>query len=315
MDHSEAAGQLSRGEDVSQIDNSMPPSANVGGDSLLSPQSSDGFEHDIEDYIEPIPEEAPSPAFVYAIGRIEPRFPTLSVEKEFAQAAGRAETKGLSDRETLHDILSMRENRYLVRQLCWVMTIEGLDTYIVHPSDPSDFDILVSTLRPNPRPLDVDVVIGTRGPIAPPEMCNGLTIPIVVFSQIYSFDIDSLLQSIPRPKSIPEKEFSSATEEVSARIMQMADNAGAMDDHRALNYCAVRYPAIYATAAEMFGQNASLSAIDVRPSPLSGVQRVVEAIFSFTNRTNDVTEKFFVRIDVTGEFPFLVTKMSPFYDR
>jgi hypothetical protein len=29
----------------------------------------------------------------------------------------------------------------------------------------------------------------------------------------------------------------------------------------------------------------------------------------------DVTEKFFVRVDVTEEFPFLVTKMSPYYDR
>ena len=29
----------------------------------------------------------------------------------------------------------------------------------------------------------------------------------------------------------------------------------------------------------------------------------------------DVIEKFFVRVDVTEEFPFLVTKMSPYYDR
>lgn len=28
----------------------------------------------------------------------------------------------------------------------------------------------------------------------------------------------------------------------------------------------------------------------------------------------DVKEKFFVRIDVTDEFPFLVTKLSPYYD-
>jgi PatG Domain len=34
-------------------------------------------------------------AYVYALGRIEPRFPRLSVEKEYAQAAGRAETAGL----------------------------------------------------------------------------------------------------------------------------------------------------------------------------------------------------------------------------
>jgi hypothetical protein len=99
------------------------------------------------------------------------------------------------------------------------------------------------------------------------------------------------------------------------RIMQMADNAGATDEHRALNYCAVRYPAIYAKAAEEFAQNSSLTAVEVRPSPLSGTRKIVDAIFSFTNRNTDVTEKFFVRVDVTEEFPFLVTKMSPYFDR
>ena len=38
---------------------------------------------------------AAAPVFVYAIGRIEPRFPRPDVEKEFAQAIGRAETAGL----------------------------------------------------------------------------------------------------------------------------------------------------------------------------------------------------------------------------
>ena len=34
-----------------------------------------------------------------------------------------------------------------------------------------------------------------------------------------------------------------------------------------------------------------------------------------TNRNNGVTEKFFVRVDETEEFPFLVTKLSPYYGR
>ena len=38
---------------------------------------------------------------VYAIGRIEARFPRLSVEKEFAQATGRAETAGQTDQQAL----------------------------------------------------------------------------------------------------------------------------------------------------------------------------------------------------------------------
>ena len=95
----------------------------------------------------------------------------------------------------------------------------------------------------------------------------------------------------------------------------MADNAGATDEHRALNYLAVRYPAIYATAAEAYGQNASLSGVEVRHSRLSGVRKILDVVFSYTHRETDVTEKHFVRVDVTEEFPFLVTRMSPFYER
>ena len=94
----------------------------------------------------------------------------------------------------------------------------------------------------------------------------------------------------------------------------MADNAGASDEHRALNYLAVRYSAIYAHTAEAFGRNSALSSVDVRPSRLSGVRKIVDVIFSFTNRQNDVSEKSFVRVDVTDEFPFLMTKMSQYYD-
>jgi hypothetical protein len=258
---------------------------------------------------------AAAPSYVYALGRIEARFPRPSVEKEFAQATGRAETAGLTDRQALQKVLAQRPNRYLARQLCWVMTIEGLETYILVPRDPADLDLLVEALRPTPSPLDLDCVIGVRGPLAPPEMCNGLMVPIVVFDQIYSFDRDALIKAIPRPENAPAEEFGPAAEELFDRIMQLADNAGATDEHRALNYLAVRYQAIYANAAEAFGRNAALTAVDVAPSPLSAARNVVDVIFSYTNRNTDVTEKFFVRVDVTDEFPFLVTKLSPYYDR
>jgi hypothetical protein len=254
-------------------------------------------------------------SYAYAIGRIEPRFPRLSVEKEFAQATGKAETAGLTDRQALQKVLSQRANRYLARQLCWVMTIEGLETYILQPRDPADFDLLIEALRPMPSPMDLDCVIGVLGPLAPPEMCNGLQVPIVVFDQIYSFDRDSLIKAIPKPEKTPAKEFAATAEEVFDRIMQMADNAGATDEHRALNYCAVRYPAVYSTAADCHARNCSLSALDVRPSTLSATRQVVDVVFTFTNRSTDVDEKYFVRVDVTEEFPFLVTKMSPYFDR
>ena len=145
------------------------------------------------------------PPFVYALGRVEPRFPRLGVEKEFAQATGRTGTAGLTDREALYTVLSKPENRYLSRQLCWVFTVEGLETYLLHPTCFGDFNLLVEAVRPGPRPTDVDVVIGTLGPLAPPDMCNGLMVPIVTFDQIYSFDIDSLIATMPRPEKNQER--------------------------------------------------------------------------------------------------------------
>jgi hypothetical protein len=260
-----------------------------------------------------------TPPYVFALGRVAPRFPTLALEKEFEQATGRLEeTAGLTNRQATYSVLSERANRYLVRQICFVLTIEGLETYILQPRDPADFELLVEAVRPAPRPTDVDVVIGVRGPIAPPEACNGLMIPIVAFDQIYSFDVDSLVEGIPRPEDLPEDQqerFRETAEELFYRIMQLADNAGATDEHRALNYLAVRYDRIYATTAEAYGRNSSLSGVEVRPSRLSGTRNIVDVIFSYTNRQTDVTEKYFVRVDVTEEFPFLVTKMSPFYER
>jgi hypothetical protein len=99
------------------------------------------------------------------------------------------------------------------------------------------------------------------------------------------------------------------------RVMQLADNAGATDQHRALNYLAVRYPAIYARTAEAYAGNASLSAVEVRPSRLAGIRNILDVVFAYTHRETDVTESYFVRVDVTEEFPFLVSRLAPFYDR
>ena len=97
--------------------------------------------------------------------------------------------------------------------------------------------------------------------------------------------------------------------------MQWADNAGATDEHRALNYLALRYPAIYHKAIEQFQKNFTLKEVETQRSRLSGTRNIVDVIFAFNHRRTDFTEKFFIRVDVTEEFPFLVTKLSPYYNR
>lgn len=253
--------------------------------------------------------------FVYSVGRIEPRFPSLGVEKEFVQATGRADTAGLTDLQSAHTVLAEPDNRYLVRKLCWVQTIENLDTYVLVPRDAVDLQMLIDAVAPTDTARDVDVVIGTLGPVATPEMCNGLTVPVVTFDQIYSFDGDSFLNAIPRPEEFAEKDFRAVARELFDRISHAADNSGATDENRALNYLTVRYPVVYEYAAKQFALNAGLASIEVLPSPRSGVRRLMNVVFTFVNRVSGVAEKFAVVVDVTEEFPFLATPMSSYFDR
>ncbi len=69
------------------------------------------------------------------------------------------------------------------------------------------------------------------------------------------------------------------------------------------------------TRPDRFASNYSLSGVDAHLSPLSSTRKMVDAIFSFTNRNTDFTERFFVCVDVTEEFLFLVTKLTPYYNR
>jgi len=303
-----------RREEPAEAEGSANPGpSKAAGSSATDPTRTPGASQAPAQAPEALQAQAPGSPLVYALGRVEPRFPSIAIEKEFAQATGRADTAGLTDREAMRTVL--QDNRYLARQLCWVLTIEGLETYLLVPRDPGDLQLLADTLRPSPRPADVDVVIGVRGPIAPPEVCNGLMLPIVVFDQLYSFDVPSFIQAIPRPDEVPAENFEPVAEEVFARVMQLTDNAGATPEHRALNYLSLRYPAIYAQTAQMHGRSFSLTNVSVHRSRLSGPRTIMDVVFAYTNRQTDVVESYFTRVDVTEEFPFLVTKLTAYLER
>ena len=204
--------------------------------------------------------------------------------------------------------------RYVARQMCWVMTIAGLDTYILIPRLPSDLDLLIESLRPAPDANALDAVIGIKGPVAPPDMCNGLLLPILIFDQLFSFDRDALLKELPCPKDADEKNFMAAAAEVLDRILTVTDNAGAMDEHRALNYLVVRDPAIYACVAECHGRNLEWTSVHTRPWRFSTGRKIVEAFFTFTQRQNEFVEKYCVRVDVNDEYPFLASKIARYYE-
>jgi hypothetical protein len=262
--------------------------------------------------------EPDATSYVYALGQVDARFPSLGVEKEFDQVAALIDTTGLTERQILKRIISDEHNMYLVRSLCWLLLVQGLETYIIAPRDPGDYAALIEAYREYPSGDEVDVVIGVRGPIAPPELCNGVAVPIVAFDKLYSFTRKALVDAIPVPPSVTDDRtdhFREVAGGVFDRIVNLADNAGAVDEHRALNYMLVRYPRLYASVAEANDRQASLTGVEVRRSPLAGVRSIVDVIFSYTNRETDVVEKEFARVDVSEEYPFLVTKLGPYFER
>jgi hypothetical protein len=98
------------------------------------------------------------------------------------------------------------------------------------------------------------------------------------------------------------------------RILGATDNSGATDEHRALNYLAVRYPGLYACAADCHGRDLALTAMEGRLWRLSSSRKIVEVVFTFTHRKNEFVEKYCARVDVNDEFPFLLSKMAPYYE-
>jgi hypothetical protein len=257
-------------------------------------------------------------SYVYAIGKVVHRFPNKSLEMELTQAMGRRredETRGITHPEVIYKVLTDPNNQYISRQICYVFNVEGLETYILVPSNPLDFDRFAQALRPSPDIGDIDVIIGKRGPMASPEMCNGLVVPIVIVDQIYSFDRDTLMKAIPKRKGENDEQFKKTANALLSHIIQLADNAGSIDEHRALNYLVVRYDEIYHRTQILQDENYSFTAVEVRHSRLSGARKVLDVIFSYENRSNKAVQKWFVRVDVTEEFPFLVSPMQEYFER
>lgn len=98
-------------------------------------------------------------------------------------------------------------------------------------------------------------------------------IPIVTVDQIYSFDRDMLLNAILQKKGVNEDQFRKTVDALFSNIIQIVDNAGATDEHRAVNYLAVRYHEIYHRTQLIQDENYSFTAIHIRHSGLRNTRK------------------------------------------
>ncbi|MFF6772561.1 hypothetical protein ACFY8W_03255 [Streptomyces sp. NPDC012637] len=254
--------------------------------------------------------------YVYALGRVHALFPDLSVQHEYFQAAGAGGRTDSTDAEALYRVLSDPENRYIARQMCFVLSVEGVETHILRPADQTELDELVEALRPVRDNRDLAVVVGYLGPVAPPGACQGLSLTQVSVEKVWAFDRKELIKAIERRVDVSKKEFERGARDTLDRLLQLGNNAGTLPTERAVNHLTVRSQEIYQTCHERRDEGYVLSGVEAGPSRLSTrSQTVVTVVFSYTHRQTNVVVRSFARVDVTGLFPRTVTSFQDYYHR
>lgn len=251
--------------------------------------------------------------FVYSLGRIGMRFPTVAVEREFQQRERHVlggEGKKSTNRWTrIAEVLAA--NDHLARAVCFVHSVGGLPAYIVTATSMSTLNALIESLRHHDRDDGWELLIGRRGPMATPTTCAGLLAPVVFCDALYSFTLGEFTSELAKraqpaldAAKIAADDFEEGARDIFARITTSAENIGGLDSHRALNYLLVQHPGIFVATAQR-ARRAILDAIETRVMEAASSRRVVTVIFTFIDKATGVPERLFARVDVAEEWPFL----------
>jgi hypothetical protein len=251
--------------------------------------------------------------YIYSIGKLEVRFPTLAVEREFQQRERHLlleRKKAWADSgERLFQVLT--SNPHLARAVCFVHLIGNIPAYVVAATGQEVMNSLIKAVRGVGQPDVWNIVIGKRGPMATPTTCGGLLAPIMACDQVYTFTIKEFVQSLlERVKPVASarthknQNFEANIEDMFHRITGSMENLGAQDGHRALNYFLVQHPGLFLAVTER-ADRATLDSIETRVTQGSIGNRVVTIILTFIEQATGVPERLFCRVDVTEEWPFV----------
>jgi hypothetical protein len=257
--------------------------------------------------------------FVYAIGRLSPQFQSLDVEKEFAQLAADVEGREVSEHHRLKAVVEQDDNLYLAHHICWVFTTQGIDSFAIVPRDNNDARQLVESFVPASDESVINVAVGRPATTPPLWDWSASGLRLVSVDQLLTFTLDEFLDELANTDGDGgsegglDSDHRAAMRELFFRLTRRADNQGSTDAHRALNYAALRYPALYRATLQAFDDGKALLGVEVRPTPSSD-RRLVSVRLIFRDRHTQIVERYSCAVDVTGEFCFLAAPLSPTYD-
>jgi hypothetical protein len=262
------------------------------------------------------------PSYVYSLGRIGYNFPNESVTNE-AQAGFLIENiQTGTETEKIYQLLTKKEYRYLARELCWTFKVGYIQTFVVIPKDPNDYEAFVESLSYKRRGfLDgvtkqdiLTVIVGEKGPMCPPGMCGGLTLPIVTVDRIQTFKIKDMSAALIKkakdsnlkPDRVTEQDFQGHIEDLWDKMLYTSENSEGSDPtSRAVNYLTWQSLDFYLQSAIIETSTAPHFLEDIQPQPVKtiGSAKIVQVLFRY--RTQFSVETYGIDVDVTYKYPYL----------
>ncbi|MDP4182468.1 MAG: hypothetical protein Q8942_15430 [Bacillota bacterium] len=251
--------------------------------------------------------------YFYGIGNISVDFPSLNIEKEFYQVAPKG-SNNPPNVKLLFDVLSKAENKYLAKEMCWKFQQgSGLATFILTPNSDLELASLISGIEPL-FDIDYDVVIGLKGPLSSPQMCNGVILPVITCNKVMTYTLKNIISNISKELGVDK---ATATD-LFKLMLPLLDNPGDTDGYRALNYVTLNYMQIYKRTMELVSpvdpqKNPPYNFVEVRtvPANIQGERKLIDVIYTYNRLGEQI--RLACRVDITGLYPFLVSPIFPYY--
>ncbi|MCG7534159.1 hypothetical protein [Pseudoalteromonas sp. OOF1S-7] len=259
--------------------------------------------------------------YVYAVGFINAKFPTLNLEKELYQNSltGNNETQlamleNINDDialqrlnrnnqlyQTLFKGLSLAKNRYIARNMHWILDNRyNEQMFTLHtPTDELLTQCITALGRAQNDDAGQVVIVGQLQP------SNAVLVQAIV--PVSALPFGEVLQEENQGKD----QFKNLVKEITSLDI----SAGDTDSTRALNYTLYNNPTIYQQSYHLCYQSRrdgpnpngyQLINVDADTSQ-SGDRLVADVIFTYQGINTGAMQFWRSRVDVTGEYPFMVS--------
>ena len=253
----------------------------------------------------------PPEQYVYAIGRMDVRFPSLGIEREYQQRE-RALHDLPQQSRNVRILAVLEKNPHLALRVNYVFLIGGSPVFALSPSSGALKEAFFKALSQSHEIDHSCVVIGRAGAFTNPAAYGGLLLSLVSVDQLYTFSasewaegLAKVAQPALKSRKVETAHFQTVSQGIFREVITMPENMGISDGHRALNYLLVQHPGMFLAAAER--PNHLLDRIETRVIQVVGGRRHVAVILNFLDRGTGVPERLFCTVDVTEEWPFVVS--------